>query len=183
MKEDNRQAFHFLLGCAVIAFCALFGKSAAAVLAGAALLIGMALVHLKLTGRKLGPVDWFLMHFARPHEVAGYGALTYAAAVLAILTLTNGEAQALSSLFILAAGDAASTVVGLRGKHRLPYNRKKTAEGTLAFFAAALPSAVFAGPAAILVSAAAALAESLEARVDDNLVIAVVCVLGFQLAG
>ena len=56
-------------------------------------------------------------------------------------------------------------------------------EGTLAFFAAALPSAVFIGPFAILVAGAAALAESLEARVDDNLVIAVVCVVGFRLTG
>jgi hypothetical protein len=36
---------------------------------------------------------------------------------------------------------------------------------------------------AVAVAAAAALAESLESRIDDNLIIAAVCVIAFRLLG
>jgi hypothetical protein len=48
---------------------------------------------------------------------------------------------------------------------------------------ASLPAAYFAGLPAVAVAAVAALAESFESDMDDNLVIAVVCVVGFRLLG
>ncbi|MCX6769205.1 MAG: hypothetical protein NT051_00815, partial [Candidatus Micrarchaeota archaeon] len=121
--------------------------------------------------------------FERPGVVPGYGAATFTAASLAILTMLPSQQQMLASLIILGVGDAASTFFGIRGKRKLPYNRKKTVEGSCAFFIFSLPSALFAGAPAVLVAASAALAESLEARMDDNLIIAVVCIVGFRLIG
>ena len=56
-------------------------------------------------------------------------------------------------------------------------------EGSLAFFIACLPSALLSGAPALAVAAAASVAESLHSHIDDNLLIAIVCVVGFKLLG
>ncbi|MFA6907423.1 MAG: hypothetical protein WC263_01205, partial [Candidatus Micrarchaeia archaeon] len=100
------------------------------------------------------------------------------------LTLLSSQPQILASLAILGIGDAASTIIGRRSRRKLPYNARKTYGGTLAFFLVSAPFAVcFAGASALLVSAAAALAESAESKIDDNLIIAAVCVILFRLIG
>jgi dolichol kinase len=109
--------------------------------------------------------------------------LTIAAGALAIMTLISKPENILASLVILGLGDAASTLVGRRSKRKLAHNRKKTYGGTLAFFIFSLPAFYFAGWQAIIVAALAAAAESFESDIDDNLIIAVVCVIGFRLLG
>ena len=110
--------------------------------------------------------------------------MTFTAAVLCILTLLSSQPQILASLAILGIGDAASTIVGRRSKRKLSYNARKTMGGTLAFFLSSAPFAfLFAGAPALLVCALAALAESAEAKIDDNLIVAVACVVLFRLIG
>ena len=147
--------------------------------------MGLVLVHIKLSYAHLGKhIEWLIERFERPGVVAGYGAMTFTAAVLCILTLLSSQPQILASLAILGIGDAASTIVGRRSKRKLPYNARKTYGGTLAFFIASAPFAfLFAGPAALIVASAAAIAESAESKIDDNLIIAVVCVILFRLIG
>lgn len=79
---------------------------------------------------------------------------------------------ALLSITVLALGDSFSTAVGIFGKNKIFYNRKKTWEGTLAGFAAAfagcfLISPTLAFPAALV----GMLVESLPLKIDDNLTI------------
>lgn len=185
MNEDERQFFHLALGLMLIATVQLIGVELSAYVVSVSLIIGLVLVHIKLSYVRLSkPIEWLIERFERPGVVAGYGAMTFTAAVLCILTLLASQPQILASLAILGIGDAASTIVGRRSKRKLPYNARKTVDGTLAFFIASAPVAFyFAGPAALLVSAAAALAESAEAKIDDNLIIAVVCVILFRLMG
>jgi len=185
MNEDERQIFHLLLGILCIAMVQLLGVEMSAYLASVALIIGLVLVHIKLSYVHLGSgLEWLIERFERPGALAGYGALTYNAAVLAILTLLSSQPQILASLAILGIGDAASTIVGRRSKRKLPYNARKTYGGTLAFFLFSAPFAVyFAGAPALLVCAAAALAESAESKIDDNLIIAVACVILFRMIG
>ncbi len=95
---------------------------------------------------------------------------------------------------VLAAGDAASNVVGRRwGRAKLPWNPRKSWAGTIAFALAAAPAscalmgwwyahtrpdATFedAAPVMILGSAAAAilgaLVETIPSKIDDNLTVA-----------
>lgn len=178
-----RQSFHFALGVAAIALVLALGADISAYIVASALIAGLVLVHFKLRGMHLGPLEHILARLERPGVVAGYGALTFTAAALAILTLLSSQGQMLASLVILGFGDSASTFVGLGGKRKLFYNRRKTLEGSCAFFIASLPAVLFAGAPALLIAAAAAVAESLEARMDDNLIIAVVCIVGFRLLG
>jgi dolichol kinase len=183
MNEDERQAFHILVGFASIALVGIFGVQLAAYIVGTILVLGLMLVHLKLSGVGLGPLEHLMERFERPGVTPGYGALTITAGCLAILTMLSSKEQIIASLFILGVGDAASTIVGRRSKRKLPYSRVKTCGGTAAFFLCCLPTALVAGWEAVVVSAAAALAESLESDIDDNLVISVVCVVLFRLLG
>lgn len=183
MNEDERQIIHALVGVFAIACAELLGVQLTAYLFGAALVVGLMLVHLKISGFSLWPLEWLVERFDRPGVTPGYGAMTMVAGVLAILTLLSGKEAMLASLFILGVGDSASNILGRRSRRKLPYSREKTWGGTLAFFIFSLPAAYFAGWAAIPVAAAAAAVESLESKIDDNLSIAVVCVVLFRLIG
>lgn len=111
--------------------------------------------------------------------------LGYALPVLGALLLLPGEAEiGLSVLGILALGDGAATLGGLRlGGRRLPWNRRKSWTGVLCFCfgGAALATLLYWGEAVPRVSLltaflsvlpatlAAALVESLPLRSNDNL--------------
>jgi dolichol kinase len=182
MNEDERQAFHLSLGLALILTVQFIGVEQSTYLVSVSLIIGLVLLHIKLTYAHLGSLEWLLERFERPGVLSGYGAMTFTAAVLCILTLLSSQPQILASLAILGIGDAASTIVGRRSRKKLPYNARKTIGGTLAFFlCSALPAFYFAGLPALIVCAAAALAESAESEIDDNLIIALVCIVGFRL--
>lgn len=183
MIEDERQIFHIFLALCSLSLVLLFGVPAASLMVAALLLAGLVLVHAKLSGRSLGALEALVARFERHGVTPGYGALTIAAGTLAILTLISKPEHMLASLAILGFGDAASTLAGMRSRQPLPYNRKKTWGGTLAFFLASAPAFLFAGWPALAVAAAAAIAESLESKIDDNLTIAVVCVICFRLFG
>lgn len=81
---------------------------------------------------------------------------------------------------IIAFGDSVAGLVGqFAGRLRLPYNRKKTWEGTLAGFGVCLIlcHAFLAWPQAIGVAAVAVLIESLPLGPWDNLVVPVIVAL------
>lgn len=181
MNEDERQAFHIFLGLCSMALVYFFGAQMAILAVSTILAVGLVLVHLKLRHHPLGPIDRLVAKFERPGVTPGYGAMTIAAGVLAILTLIPSEPQIHASLIILGFGDAASTLVGTRSKLELPYNKRKTIGGTLAFFIACLPAFYFAGSTALLVAGLAALAEGADTKMDDNLLIPLVCVVAFRL--
>jgi len=183
MNEDERQIIHALVGIFAIACVELIGVQLSAYFFGVVLIIGLVLVHLKLSGFSLGLLEQLVERFDRPGVTPGYGAMTMVAGILAILTLLSGRGEILASLFILGVGDSASNIFGRRSKRKLPYSREKTWGGTLAFFLFSLPAVYFAGWAAIPVAAAAAAVESMESKIDDNLSIAVVCVVLFRLIG
>lgn len=183
MNEDERQLFHIFLGACSIALVLLLGIQLASYVVGVILVLGLILVHMKLSGMWLGPLDGIIARFERPGITPGYGAMTIAAGTLAILTLLANKEQILASLVVLGLGDAASTIAGRRSKKKLPWGKKKTVWGMAAFFVASLPAVYYGGLPAVVVAAAAALAESFETNVDDNLIISVVCVVAFRIIG
>ena len=80
-------------------------------------------------------------------------------------------------IITLAVGDAFSGIVGYYvGKRRLPYNSKKTLEGTLAFFLSSLLalSVITSFKKAVIISATSALVESLPLKLDDNFTIPII---------
>jgi dolichol kinase len=98
---------------------------------------------------------------------------------VAILLSNAHEIDA--AIVALAAGDSAATIFGILGTHPLPYNRRKTMEGSLAFFIFSLTAFLFVGWMGIALAAITAIVESLATPVDDNLLIPVAAILFFIL--
>ncbi len=77
---------------------------------------------------------------------------------------------ALLSITVLALGDSFSTAVGIFGKRKIFYNRRKTWEGTIAGFAAAFAGCFLINPYLALPAAFFGMfVESLPLKIDDNL--------------
>jgi len=137
------------------------------------------------------PLENVLRATRRPTENYPWSPVLYTAALLLIalahVKLGLSWAIAFAAFAILGLGDAASALVGVAyGRRKLPWNRRKSLEGTMAgFVAGAMAGLVMAGiPFAfagvvmpppffgiVLAGAAAgALAETIP-RVEDNLVV------------
>jgi uncharacterized protein (TIGR00297 family) len=127
----------------------------------------------------------------RPADAArGYpaGILIYPLAVLALILVFRERLDLAAAAWgILAFGDGAATLVGRRaGRARWRWNREKTVAGSIAFAVCAgaggvalalwtrpavepVPTAVFDIAAVTAAAVAAAFAETLPVRLDDNI--------------
>ncbi len=179
MIEIDRQLAHLNIGLFVLLSLVLLGQFYATAFAFA-LLLGFLLLSyyaahqfggLGFAGSALQKLLELFERRGSPHFE---GAIWYPAGLLLPLSILPPPSLAAAAIFILAAGDSASTIFGLRGKRKLPYNRKKTVLGTAAFFIFSSISVAMAGIPAIIASLACAIAESLELGVDDNLTVSLV---------
>ncbi len=78
------------------------------------------------------------------------------------------------SIVVLSLGDSFSTVVGKKfGRHKIPYNSKKSVEGFLAFVVFAFVGSMFFCDfkVALILSIFGAFVESLPIKIDDNIAI------------
>lgn len=174
-REDARQLFHMAIGLGALAALLLFGRGVLMAAVFFTILLGLLLINMRLQGAKLFFITWFEERFERPDApLPGWGSACYAAGALIALTFLQDVPEIASVIFILGIGDGVSTLAGRRGKTRMPYNPKKTAEGSIAMLLASLPAYYFIGPLAIPLAIAGALAESLPV-VDDNLSIPIAC--------
>ena len=107
----------------------------------------------------------------------GEGATQYAlGALFALGLLREYSAAAVSVILILAVGDSLATLVGTPGEDiKLPWNGKKTLEGSMGFAAGATCALfVLPVPATFLAIVAGNAVESLSERLDDNITVPVV---------
>jgi dolichol kinase len=142
--------------------------------------IGILLMHLTIIGIKIPGIEEWLRNVGREGEIPNEGALYNALGILfALSLLRNDSAAAISVILILALGDGFATYIGTRyGRHKLPWNKNKTFEGTIGFAAGAI-CALFAMPvpATIFVVVLATIIESLPLKVNDNITLPVVSAL------
>jgi dolichol kinase len=138
---------------------------------------GILAMHLTIIGIKIPGIDEWLKNVGREGEIPGEGALYNALGILfTIGLLRNDSAAVISVILILALGDGFATYVGTSyGRHKLPWNKNKTLEGTIGFAAGAI-CALFAMPipATILIVVLATIIESLPLKVNDNITLPVV---------
>jgi dolichol kinase len=138
---------------------------------------GILAMHLTIIGIKIPGIDEWLKNVGREGEIPGEGALYNALGILfTIGLLRNDSAAVISVILILALGDGFATYVGTSyGRHKLPWNKNKTWEGTIGFAAGAI-CALFAMPipATILIVVLATIIESLPLKVNDNITLPVV---------
>jgi len=106
--------------------------------------------------------------------------------LFAISLLRNDSLAAISAILILALGDGLATIAGTNyGRHRLPWNKNKTWEGTMGFACGAICAwLIMPIPETILIAVLAAIIESLPLKVNDNIIlptVAVIVILSYPL--
>jgi dolichol kinase len=185
--ELGRQVFHILLGFVVIAMLLVLGREITLAAVFFTLIIGTALINVRLLDVKIPAITqvlvWFEERFERSDApLNGWGSACYATGVLLAITFLPEINEIAATILILGLGDGISTIVGLNGKAKLPYNKRKTLEGTIAFLVSSLTAYYFVGILAVPIALIAALVESLP-YVDDNLTVPIVCTAFFLVFG
>ncbi len=111
-----------------------------------------------------------ITRFERNGSALGYGALWLAIGSLMAVSFLNtmNVLVVFSAIFI---GDPVATMVGIHfGGKKIPWNRRKSVYGSMAYFAATSAiSFAFIGYYALAIGLVGALVESLRIRIDDNL--------------
>ena len=182
MRELNRQLFHIVLGIALLIILLYFGRLKTIYFLSGVLFVGFFLINLVIRGIRIPIATWFVETFERKDAfLPGYGSAWYVTGLLLSCLLIPNVDQLAAAIVVFAFGDAASTIFGRHGHHPLPYNSKKTIEGTCAFVLFSLMSFIFVGWYAIPLALFAALVESLPLGIDDNLTIPIACSVFFYL--
>jgi len=184
--ELARQLVHMGFGIAILAIIFFLPFSRQNTVAFANLFVLACLLYIliimdrRARGKPSPFADYLLDSLEREGVQPAHGAFWYAIGALIALSFISVPEKAVSAIMMLAIADGLSTIVGSYGKHPLPYNRKKSIEGTLAFFASGLLSYFLIGPLAVPLALFAAAVESLDLPLDDNLTIPVACALFFK---
>lgn len=172
-KEMERQIFHAVLAVVLVILLFYLGRIKFLAMVFAGILVGSLVINLKSLGTKMPIADWFHYRFERDAtRFPGYGSAWYAIGILIIAVLINDVPRISAGILIFGLGDSFSTMIGINyGKNKLPYNNKKSVQGTIAFFVSSCVSYIFIGPIAILIAALSAIVESLPVPMDDNLTV------------
>ncbi|MEW5996753.1 MAG: hypothetical protein AB1657_04120 [Candidatus Micrarchaeota archaeon] len=184
MRETGRQIVHMLIGLAFLLILQLYGRHTLEVLLFGAILAGFFAMHIVLSGFRVPFVSWFVESFEREGvRVPGFGSAWYAVGALLAAVSIQETAMLSAVIAILAFGDSLSTIFGRKGKWRIPYNRNKTLEGSIAFFAGSLSAYYFIGPAAVPLALFCAAVESIPLPFDDNIAIPAAAILFLTASG
>ena len=178
LGEDWRQAVHVLFGACVMLSVVLAGKGFTVLALLALLCISVLAVTWGMCGLRNPLFDFLMERFERSVEFPGKGALLYMVGALFLLTFASSTGFALAGIGILAFGDGVSTMAGVRGRHRLWWNAKKSFEGLLAFvLAGAVVAVPVIGWGGAVYAVFLGFVETLPTGLDDNLSIPVAAVL------
>lgn len=181
--EETRKLIH-ISGICTIVLAEILGTR---VLSSTILFITMLYLiseYQRLHGKRLHIFTKITGLAARGEEASGWilRPVSYAAGILIALNLLPKPIN-YAAISVLTLADGLASFVGTRfGHHHLPYNRKKTLEGSTSFFIASLLSTlIFVNPAAaILGSIAGTVTESLPIESTENLMIPIA--VGFSMS-
>jgi dolichol kinase len=178
--ELRRKLLHSIFGLMLISILFYFGREILIIFLILLLLLGSMMITQRLKGNRIPVAEWFEDTFERQNVMfPGYGAFWYVVGTL-LLALCIGDANEIAAgISILALGDSAATIFGINSIHTLPYNRSKTVEGSVAFVIFSLPSCFLVGWTGLPLVLLTAVAESLPAPCDDNLLIPIAAALFF----
>lgn len=180
--ELRRKLFHLFFGLFLIALLFYSGRTNLIAFLETVLIFGMIMILLMKKGKRIPIADWLEEIFERENvRFPGYGAFWYVLGALLLSLFLDNCSEIAAGIMTLAAGDSAATIFGIIGRHRLPYNRRKTWEGSIAFLVFSLPTCLFVGWTGAALAAIAAIAESLPTPVDDNLLVPISVIVFFLL--
>ena len=140
----------------------------------------------RLNGMSVPAVTWVTRHSVRPEELRrpSTGPLCLTAACLICLWCFPWPV-ATAAVFIACLSDTMAALVGQRwGRHRLPFNRSKSFEGTAAFFIVGVASTAWLLPlpACLAACGVGALVEALPLKDADNLLVPLAAAAAAMLA-
>jgi dolichol kinase len=184
LDERERKAAHVLSNLSACLVIWILGLQTASYLVLSALFVGIPAMHLTTIGIKIPGIDEWLKRVGRVGETPGEGPLYNALGILfALGLLRSNPLAAVVVILMFGLGDGFATYTGTTyGKHKLPWNRNKTMEGTLGFMAGAMCALlIMPVSATVLVAALAAIVESLPLKLNDNITLPVVLSLLFYL--
>ena len=180
--EIRRKLLHSFFGLFLISILFYSGRKNLIILLSLLLLLGSIMVVWRIQGRKIPVADWFEETFERENaRFPGYGAFWYVVGTLLAALFLGTSNEIAAAILTLALGDSAATIVGVRACHPLPYNRRKTVEGSLAFFVFSLSVCLFVGWIGVALAAITAIVEGLPSPIDDNLAVPVAAALFFLI--
>ena len=132
--ELRRKLLHSIFGLFLISVLFYFNRIILIIFLSLLLLFGSAIIVWMQQGNRIPIIDWFEETFERKNiRFPGYGAFWYVVGTLLLALSLNNAHEIAAGILTLALGDSAATIFGIRGTHPLPYNRRKTIEGFLAF--------------------------------------------------
>jgi dolichol kinase len=180
--ELRRKLIHLFFGLFLIILLIYSGRTHLIIFLGAALILGIMMILLMKKGKRIPIADWLEETFERENVLfPGYGAFWYVVGALLLSLFLSSSSEIAAGIVTLAAGDSAATIFGISGHRHLPYNRRKTWEGSIAFFVFSLPACLFVGWIGAPLAALASIVESLPAPVDDNLLVPISAIVFFLL--
>ncbi|MDE1850957.1 MAG: hypothetical protein KGH54_04170 [Candidatus Micrarchaeota archaeon] len=125
-----------------------------------------------------------LRNLERSYTKFGQGAAWLAIGALATIGFVQDARYVVIIFFAIFIGDALATIIGIRfGKRKLPYNKRKSIAGAIAYFlsVAILPYALY-GPLAIPLAVLATVVETLPIKLDDNFSVPAVLIALYLIA-
>ncbi len=176
-KEYARQITHISFGLIIVAMLYLFNRAVVELALIAIITFQLLLVNYKNLGWKNKLIDWIFEKLERKVMLQGKGSLMILSGILFAVAFAPSERVAMGLIAILALGDGLSTLVGIHGKYKLHWNKKKSLEGTLTFALAALAVGFLFFNNPWFFAFSLALIESFDLTVDDNLLIPVLGVI------
>ena len=104
--------------------------------------------------------------------------------LFALGLLRSDYIAAIAAIMILALGDGFATYIGtIYGRHKLPWNNRKTIEGSIGFAVGAMCALlVLPLPITVIVVLLATVVETIPIRLNDNITLPVVSSLVYYFA-
>jgi dolichol kinase len=187
-RELARKAIHLMSAAVPVALALGIPRRPALLLLGALLVIAVAVEAARAASPSAASrFDAMFVDLLRAHESRRLTGATWLIAAMFGAVLLLPRSAAIAATWAAAVGDAAAALVGMRfGRHRSSRDGKSL-EGSGACFLATLIGAALVAradpPKALLLAAAATLAERLPWPDDDNVrVVAVVGVTAMMAA-
>ena len=176
--ETRRDIIHIALGAIIFALFLMLPFYYAVYAVTVLIILGY--LYNSVSGRhKNGKLYAVLSRFERSGALYGLGALYLGIGVALILGFVHTLHFALIGLAAVLFADPIATIVGINiAGPKLPYNKKKSVYGTLAFFlTATILGFPFVGYYSVFFGVGLAVVESLSIPIDDNILIAVVMIV------
>lgn len=183
-REDERarKAAHILSNLSACLSVWILGLQTTSYLVLLALFVGILVMHLTIMGIKVPGIEGWLNKVGRVGETPGEGPFYNALGILFALGMLRSEPMAAVAVILMfGLGDGFATYTGTTyGKHKLPWNKNKTIEGTLGFMAGAMCALlIMPVPVTFLGAALGAIVESLPLKLNDNITLPIALSLLF----